>query len=131
MIVIAVIAIITAIAVPNYRTYAAQQRLKGASLQIYYDLINARMQAVKQRTQVNVSITSVNAYAITVGGNGPTRNIYPDYYDVTLPVGLSITFNPNGRVNSAVTVAITSSSSLVTKKTITINISRVGGITIS
>ena len=63
MIVIAVIAIISAIAAPNFTTYMAQRRLNGAARMVMSDLIAARQKAVTQNNQFRV-IFSGNQYTI-------------------------------------------------------------------
>jgi prepilin-type N-terminal cleavage/methylation domain-containing protein len=128
MVVIAIIFVMMSIAIPSYHYYAAQNRLKGAALQLYYDLLNARMQAIKKGAQVTVSFTNDHDYSITAGGQGPTKTIHPDFYDVNLSTGFNPVYNRNGTASSAGTIVITSTSSLLTSKSITITIKRAGGI---
>ena len=100
MIVIAVIAIISAIAAPNFTTYMAQRRLNGAARMVMSDLMAARQKAVTQNNQFRV-IFSGNQYTIlddddndgSADGGEITevRNIQTDYYDVTIS---AVTANP-------------------------------------
>ncbi|MBN1662475.1 MAG: GspH/FimT family protein [Deltaproteobacteria bacterium] len=127
IIAMAIMAILAAIAAPNYRTYMANQRLKGAARQVMSDLMNARMMAVSknQRVKVHFSINNATSpdnhtYRIwndanndgTVAdneGDNILRDIHPDYYDVTFsgtpdnPV-----FDPRGTASTG-SIIVTSS----------------------
>lgn len=131
MIVIAIILAMMSIAIPSYNYFAAQNRLKGAAWQLYYDLLNARMQSIKKGAQVTVSLINDHDYSITAGGQGSTKTIYPDFHDITLSTGFNPVYNRNGTASSTGTIVITSKSSLLTKKSITITINRAGGIKIN
>jgi len=56
LIVIAIMAILAAVALPNFREYMTQRRLSGAARVIASDLMNARMQAVSQKNEVIASL---------------------------------------------------------------------------
>ena len=118
MIVIAVIAIISAIAAPNFTTYMAQRRLNGAARMVMSDLMAARQKAVTQNNQFRV-IFSGNQYTIlddddndgTVDGGETTevRNVQTDYHDVTISsVSANPIFYPRGTA-SGCTVTLASS----------------------
>jgi type IV fimbrial biogenesis protein FimT len=110
LIVIAIMAILAAVALPNFREYMTQRRLSGAARVIASDLMNARMQAVSQNNKVIVSLlTGSHGYQIVRDANnnqtvdsgegGPTKDIHPDYYDVTFVSssgGYNPVFNGNG-----------------------------------
>jgi len=51
MIVIAIMGIMTAMAVPSYQAFMAQRRLNGAARQVMSDLMAARMQAITQNNE--------------------------------------------------------------------------------
>jgi len=132
MIVIAIIGIMTAIAAPNFMQYMKSKRLSGATMQLYVDLMNARMQAVSQNNRVIVALISNNSYQIIrdlngngvvdTGETGVTKSIHPDYSDVTFAPassGFNPIFNSNGTGQTG-TINVTSSS-LSTTKTITIS----------
>jgi prepilin-type N-terminal cleavage/methylation domain-containing protein len=51
MVVIAIMAIVSAIAVPNFYSYAAGMKLRSASRDLYSTLQNTRMKAVRQNTR--------------------------------------------------------------------------------
>ncbi|MEI6263251.1 MAG: prepilin-type N-terminal cleavage/methylation domain-containing protein, partial [Deltaproteobacteria bacterium] len=50
MVVIAIMAIVSAIAVPNFYSYAAGMKLRSASRDLYSTLQSTRMKAVRQNT---------------------------------------------------------------------------------
>ena len=125
MIVIAVMAILAAIAAPNFQTYMAQRRLNGAARQVMTDLMAARMKAVSlnQRVKVYFNATSskIHQYEIwndadnsgTVDndeGDDIERDIHPDYQDVSFSVAAPI-FLPRGTVFPGSNCKITLSNS--------------------
>ena len=136
MIVIAVIAIISAIAAPNFTTYMAQRRLSGAARMVMSDLMAARQKAVSMNQKVKVSFVSNHSYEIwndannngTVAdneGEDVVRDIHPDYYDVTLSSGTSPEFMPNGTVVAATNGTVTLSNATESKQVITSSAGRV------
>ena len=58
MIVIAVAGILMAIALPNFTTWIASERVRGAANDLYAGLMMARSEAMKRNVQVDVSRTS-------------------------------------------------------------------------
>lgn len=140
MIVMVIIGIMTAIAAPNFMEYMKSRRLSGAATQLYVDLMNARAQAVSQNNKVIVALISNNSYQIIrdlngngvvdTGETGVTKNIHPDYYDVTFAPassGFNPIFYPNGTGMQG-TINITSSSVAQTK---TITVSTAGRVKIN
>ncbi len=123
IVVIALIAILTAIAVPSYQTFMVRSRLKGAARQVMSDLMNARMMAVSLNQRVKVHIEADgHTYKIwsDADGNGTvadnegvniSKDVHQDYYDVTL-TGNSVIFNPRGAANPFGTVTVTNSAGL-------------------
>ncbi|OPY89060.1 MAG: hypothetical protein A4E72_01219 [Syntrophus sp. PtaU1.Bin208] len=115
----AIMAILAAIAAPNFQEFMTQRRLSGAARVIASDLMNARMQAVSQNNKVIVSLTNDHQYQIVrdvnnnqtvdTGEGGPSKDIHPDYYDVTFAsssVGYNPVFHGNGTaVNGKITVS--------------------------
>ena len=112
MIVIAIIAILSAISVPTFSSYMATRRLNGAARQVQGDLMATRMQAVSSNKLVAVSFINSNQYTIFFDNNNNgsidsgetivTKNIYPDYYDVTITAVSSYQpkFYSNGTSNN-------------------------------
>ena len=127
MIVIAVMGIMAAIAMPNYRTYMAQRRLNGAARQVMFDLMAARSKAVSLNQKVKVDFGTNHGYQIwnDADGNGTVaidegdnikKDIHPDYYDVTFSTAAPV-FLPRGTVlpgsNCKITLTNSSGSTYV------------------
>lgn len=116
MIVIAVMAILAAIAAPNYQNFMAQRRLNGAARQIMSDLMNARMQAVSQNNEFKVTFSNDHEYKILddddndgaedTGEVLQTKNIQADYHDVTFSRTANPVFYARGTANGA-TITVT------------------------
>jgi type IV fimbrial biogenesis protein FimT len=94
MVTIGIIAIVSAIAIPNYLSYLPKHRLNGGARDVYSAMQYARLKAVKERTPVSI-IFNTGADSFTVfddaNGNGTidggdtvlkTGNMPPDV-DIT------------------------------------------------
>ncbi|MDP3028877.1 MAG: GspH/FimT family pseudopilin [Deltaproteobacteria bacterium] len=124
MIVVALMAILAAIAVPNIIAQMPKYRLNGAARQVLSDLMAARMKAVSLNQDVKVSFSgSDHLYQIwnDANGNGTVaddegddiaRDINPDYYDVTFSASANPVFQPRGIVAPGSTITLTNSSGL-------------------
>jgi len=137
MVVIAIIAVLSAIAVPSFMEYARNQRLNGAARQVYTDLMNARQQAVTENKKMIVQFVNNHQYqfvrdndaseTVTTGDETLVlRDIHPDYSDVTFSASFNPAFRPNGTGKNP-KITLTSSS---TGKTKCIKISTAGRIKI-
>jgi type IV fimbrial biogenesis protein FimT len=93
IIIIAVMGIFAAIAIPNFLSYMPRHRLNGAARQVMGDLMAARMKAVKLNHSVKVFFYS-NQYKIcddadnngtVTDGEGDVqlRDVQSEYSDVT------------------------------------------------
>lgn len=119
MIVIAIMAILAAIAAPNYQAFMAQRRLNGAARQIMSDLMNARMQAVSQNNEFKITFTNNHEYqilddddndgSIDTGEIQVTKDIQTDYPDVTFSSTANPVFEPRGTANGT-TVTVTNAA---------------------
>ncbi len=94
IIIIAILAVFAAIAVPNFLSYMPKYRLNGAARQVMGDLMAARMKAVSLNHRVKVFFYSNHEYKIcddadnngTVAdgeGDVQLRDIQNEYSDVT------------------------------------------------
>lgn len=107
-IVVAVMAILSAIALPNFQTYMAQQRLNGAARELFGHLASIRMQAVTMNQRVAMNIDNDHQYTlfrddnkdgvVNSGETLSTWDIHPTYHDVvfTTAPGAVFSFYPNG-----------------------------------
>lgn len=137
MVVVAIIAVLSAIAVPSFLEYARNQRLNGAARQVYADLMNARQQSVTENKKIIVQFVDNHQYqfvrdndateTVTTGDETlGSRDIHPEYSDITFSARFNPAFRPNGTGKNPV-ITLTSSS---TGKTKCIVISTAGRINI-
>ncbi len=128
MIVIALLAIIAAIAAPNFQTYMAQRRLNGAARQVMTDLMDARMKAVSENNQFKVFFLDTHQYKVLddennngtedTGETSVTKDIQSDYPGVTLSASAHPIFYPRGTAwGTTVTLTNTSGSKSVSVST--------------
>ena len=128
MIVIALLAIIAAIAAPNFQTYMAQRRLNGAARQVMTDLMDARMKAVSENNQFKVFFLDTHQYKVLddennngtedTGETSVTKDIQSNYPGVTLSASAHPIFYPRGTAwGTTVTLTNTSGSKSVSVST--------------
>lgn len=128
MIVIAVLAIIAAIAAPNFQTYMAQRRLNGAARLVMTDLMDARMKAVSENSQFKVFFLDTHQYKVLddennngtedTGETSVTKDIQSNYPGVTLSASAHPIFYPRGTAwGTTVTLTNTSGSKSVSVST--------------
>ena len=125
LIVLAIMAIVSAIAAPNFMNYLAERRLNGAARQVMSDLMSARQKAVSQGHEFRVFFNGDNhSYTILddTNSNGTAdtgeategRDLHPDYYDVTFTSTANPIFYPRGTAWGT-TVTLSSSRTGVSK----------------
>ncbi len=125
MIVIAIIGITSAIAVPNMISWRAGHKLRGVSNNFMANLQMARLQAIRESGSVAVLITA-NGYSVFIddGAGGGAANDFNldlpgerELRNVTLPAGVTISNNPfnnsRTRFDSRGMVGLPSSGTLV------------------
>ena len=129
MIVIAVMGIMTAIAIPSYQTFMAQRRLNGAAREVMSDLMAARMKAIKVNRDVRVDFSTGGGsqYTIDVGdAEAVTKNVQNHYSGVTVQSTVtSVIFKSTGWAGANTIIV---NNSLGSK---TITISTAGRVRIS
>jgi type II secretion system protein H len=112
MVVIAIMAIVSAIAVPNFYSYAAGMKLRSASRDLYSTLQKTRMNAIRQNTRWAVEFTSSTYKVVNCGpdnvcgGSGATDNTIStttnisEYSGVSIPIFPgTVEFYPDGTSN--------------------------------
>ena len=100
MVTIGIIAIVSAIAVPNYMSWLPKHRMGGAARDIYSAMQYARMRAVKEKTRVTVSFSiGTNDYTIFIddgrGGGIANNNVAEPTETLKtgqMPVGVNMYF---------------------------------------
>jgi type IV fimbrial biogenesis protein FimT len=120
IVVVAIIGILTGIAIPVYIGMKPSIRLSGATRQIMGDLMWARMQAISQNNEFKIFFLDNHRYTILDDDDNDgtidsgeltvTKDIHDEYYDVTLTSTADPIFHPRGNASPAATVTITNSS---------------------
>jgi len=125
MIVIAIMAIFAAIAVPNFLSYMPKSRLNGAARQIMGDLMAARMKAVSQNNEFKIFfLANGHEYMILDDDNNngtddggewtETKDIQNEYHDVTISFEDDLIknpiFSPKGTASNRKNIKLTNSS---------------------
>ena len=121
LIVVSIIGILAAIAVPNVLGEMPKFRLNGAANQIAGDLMAARMKAVSRSRNVKIFFSSGNQYKIcddadnngTVDdceGDSKIINIQTNYNGITLSSTNNPIFSPRGTVSNLATISVTNSA---------------------
>ena len=112
MIVITIMTIGLAIAMPNISTFSSGYKLRAATREVATDLQLTRLMAVKENKAFEVVFGphSYQVIRLNDGSVAKSRSFVPDYPDLNL-TNVSITFDPRGTSNgNTVTVANTGGS---------------------
>lgn len=112
MVTIIILAIVTTIALPNFRSFIVSQRIKSASFDLISSLIFARSEAIKRNAPVDVTPVSnnwQNGWNIVPNGSATilkNQSALGNGLTITCFVGSTqttpcptITYNGNGRLN--------------------------------
>jgi type IV fimbrial biogenesis protein FimT len=120
IVIIAIVAIFAAIAIPNYLAWLPKSRLNGAARQVMGDLMAARMKSVSLNCDVRVAFVAGDAeYKIWTDSNNNntvdsgeerTKDIQSDYYDVTISTTKNIEFHARGTANPYNNIGLTNSA---------------------
>lgn len=124
MIVIAIIVILSAIAVPNFKSWRDNANLRGSAFGLKSDLEMAKVRAIRGGGDVTVSF-SKDAYEIkqSAGAGIIMSKKLNSVEIITDPSGYSIVFNNKGMSQQAGKIELKNSES-----EITITINRIGSI---
>ena len=105
IITLSLIAILSAIAVPQLGSLVKNFRLKGATSLVCGDLENAKVTAIKENRSIRIDFnsTSYNFTRVDTGKTILTRNLAEEYPNITVAKdgGGSITFGSTGLTQSA------------------------------
>ena len=107
MVVIAIMAIVSAIAIPNIYSFAAGMKRRAACSDLYSTLQKTRMYAIRQPdSQWKVEFTS-STYVVSGGGKSTITKFseYPGI-NISIPAG-TVEFYPDGTASKAVSATFT------------------------
>jgi type II secretion system protein H len=114
MVVVVMLGIFAAIAVPSFSTMIEKNRVEGSASELYRLLLSARSDAVTKRSPAIVAYTSPDAWNIQQQGQTVRGYVFPSSLNHTQSVG-SLTFSPDGTGSAAVmTVSSDRSNTLYT-----------------
>lgn len=107
MIVVTIAAVLAAVALPAYRDFVRNQRIKNASFDLFSTLVQARSEAVTRNSSVTVTPATggwANGWTVTTGGTTlRTQNAMPNITITQTGGTAAITYTGTGRVTAAVT----------------------------
>jgi prepilin-type N-terminal cleavage/methylation domain-containing protein len=112
----------------NMLGHMPQRRLSGATQQLTWDLMRARMQAIKLRQNVQVTFVDAHTYTIwidankngvTDSGEEEVKTVRTKYPGVNVTATNTLTFNSRGASLTAATITLTSAQG---SKSIAVNI---------
>jgi type IV fimbrial biogenesis protein FimT len=119
VVVMAILGVLAAIAIPSMVTQMPRYRLKGAARQVMGDLMWARMQAVSQKNEFRVFFVNNHEYKVLDDDNNDgkidsgewsqTKDVQAEYQDVSVSFTANPIFFPRGSASGA-TVTLTNSS---------------------
>lgn len=120
MIVVALMGILSAIAVPNIMGQMPRYRLNGAARQVMSDLLSARMEAVSQNNEFRILFLDSKRYTILndadndgssdAGETTETKDLSTDYSDVSIAANNDPVFQPRGTASNLATITLTNSA---------------------
>ena len=125
-----VFAVLAELAANSFIGMLPAYRLNGATRQVSFDLMAARMQAIHQNRTVIVAFTSDHEYAMGVdlndngvldNGEGETTDVQAQHPTITFadPLPAPLIFNARGLANSSPVITIANASE---SKTITVSL---------
>ena len=127
MVTITILGILASIAVPNYSSFVANQRVKTASFDVMSAMVLARSEALKRNTNVTVTPTTgttdwASGWSVTAG---TTLNQQAAFRNLTITGPASLSYNSSGRLNTtaAASISISSTVSGATPRCISIDLS--------
>jgi type IV fimbrial biogenesis protein FimT len=130
ILVVVVMGILAAIAIPGFMGWLPAMRVNGAARQVMGDLMDARMEAVKQNNRFKVFFLNNHEYKILDDDNNDgiddsgtetskTIDIQDHYKDVTLSNTGNPVFSPKGTATTLSTITVQNASG---SKTVSISI---------
>ena len=106
MIVLVILAILSALAAPNMMSMIRNQRVKTASFDTFAGLVLARSEAIKRNSSVTLTPANSSDWSggwTTTDSNGTVLARQDPLGTAAIAGPASVTFNGSGRLNAAVT----------------------------
>lgn len=130
---VVVLAILTAVALPNYRIFVQTQKLRQVSYDLTSSLLFARSEAIKRNTTVTVTQATggwTNGWQISAGGVSiRSQDAYPGGINITNSGSLTaISYSNDGRVSGAASTFKISSSEISSSVTARCVVIQLGGM---
>jgi type IV fimbrial biogenesis protein FimT len=126
LIVIAIVGILTSLALPSMTEFVRDQRVKAATQDVFGTLLYARSEAIKRSADVNVDPVGTDwAGGWTVKAGAESLRVQETISAVTIsgPASGAMTFRRDGRLSAAVPIFVVSSpaSSAITARCVRID----------
>lgn len=126
MIVLAIVAVMAAAALPNMAQFLKDQRVKSASFDVFSSLVLARSEAITRNTSVTVTPTGGNwASGWQVAAGATILRSQEALPSLTITGPASITYTGNGRLSAALSsgIQLTATGTGITTRCITVDLS--------
>ena len=129
MIVIAIIGILAALAVPSFSEMIGAQRIKGMSADLHVSLMRARSEAIKRNRDVTIAPVTANSWTSgwTIADPDNVGNFIENHgavLSVTATGPANIVYQSSGRINAAAAPEFNiSATGTVTKRCVSIDLS--------
>lgn len=127
MVVISIVAILSAIGLPSFRALIENQKIRSASSDLYTALVRARSEAIKRNTTVTLSPISGNWASGWQIANPAVSGSYLEEHgsvsNVTITGPGSVTYQSSGRLTNSTNSTFTVSSGTVSSRCVYIDLS--------
>ena len=123
-----IIGVVAQLVAKDMLGHMPQRRLSGATQQMTWDLMRARMRAIKLRHNVQVTFVDAHTYTLWMdtnhngvvdSGEEEVQSVYNKYRAVNVTSTSNITFNSRGASDTAATITLTNAKG---SKVITVNV---------
>ena len=107
MMVVAVLAVLSAATLPELRSFMASQMVKTPASDLYASLVLARSEAIKRNAAIDIVPAATDwakGWEVRSGGTAlRTQNGYPTRVSISSSVAGTVTYGANGRLSTSAT----------------------------
>ncbi|HEU4687893.1 MAG TPA: GspH/FimT family protein, partial [Vicinamibacterales bacterium] len=104
---VAVLAVLSAAALPELRSFMASQMVKTPASDLYASLVLARSEAIKRNAAIDIVPAATDwakGWEVRSGGTAlRTQNGYPTRVSISSSVAGTVTYGGNGRLSTSAT----------------------------